>query len=315
MKLSRSTTLIALLSLQAAAFAVEPTGTETEQPLVTQKGPDVPPPSEGEENEGVHFSVDGSIDAKTAYYFRAYKIFNDFVVQPDVTLTLNNVPVGPLTVSPYINFWNNFGNTQGDGGLRYWTETNINPGVIVGYDRFSLDIQYMTNFLPSGVNPTTKAHGYDGQSQELDFNLSYDDSKKDEEGKIGPFTYSKGQFFPIALNPHILYAQEFEDRADNSLDSYLEFGIEPELRLGEKLSFTFPTLLGCSIDSYYTDSDGHNSFLGYVGTGVLAKYQLNKNWDIHGGVEYIYAIADSIPEFNGNSRNIFIGSIGVGFSF
>lgn len=290
---------------------------------VTQRGGLAP----SKEESKTLFSIEGTLDYKTAYYFRAYKLMNDSVFQPDITISLREFEVGEVGITPYLNLWNTFSVQEGASGFKNWTETGVNPGVQFTYKRFTLDCLYYATFLPSGTGEELERRGAIGQSQELDITLSYDDAKADPETgdgpilkKIGPFEYSVGQITPIALQPHVLYVNEFEDRADNDLNQYLEFGIEPALTLGEKLSFSFPTVLGCSLDGYYVGGDGHNDFFGYLGTGFHAKYQLTEHWDIHSGVDYVYNLSGGISDYNADysgdgSRHSWIGFIGVGFSY
>lgn len=303
--------VFAIVLISTISFAAEPSASNQGYEL----NPNAETETKAEEQEKVSLSLCGVIDGRTSFYYRAYKIMNYYVVQPDVTLTLKNLPVGPFKVSPYIDFWQNFSEIQGNSGtFRHWTESDINPGFVIAYNRISLDFNYLTNFLPSGINDKIKARGADGQEQELDVTFGYDDTKEDK-GNLGPFKYNKGLFVPIALQPHILYVKEFEDRADHDLNSYLEFGFEPEFTRGEKWSFTIPALLGCSLHSYYTDNSGHNDFLGYLQTGTKVKYQLDRHWEAHAGCDYIYAMSSSIPVWNGTGRNISVGFFGFGFEY
>lgn len=164
-----------------------------------------------------------------------------------------------------------------------------------------------------------ESRGAIGQAQELDITLQYDDALE-EDLKVGPFKYHAGQFFPIALNPHILYVREFEDRTDSDLNQYLEFGIEPSLSLGDKWTIDFPTVLGCSLDGYYVAGDGHNDFFGYIGSTARLTYQISEHWDIHGGVAYNYNLSGGLCDYNSDyngdgSRHSFVGFLGVGFSY
>ena len=268
------------------------------------------------------FSIEGTLDLKTAYYFRGYKLMNKPVIQADITISTREFAFGEVGVTPYLNLWNNISRDQGDSDATFshWTETGVNPGVAFSYQNWTLDFIYYATFLPSGTGDgDLDRRGAIGQAQELDITLSYDDAT-DETGTVGCFNYSKGAFTPIALQPYVLYVVEFQDRADFDLNQYIEFGFSPELTFGEKWTVSFPTMLGCSLDGYYVGGDGHNDFFGYVGTGIHAKYQLNQNWDIHGGVDYTYDLSGGITDYNhdysgGGSRHNFVGFIGVGFSF
>lgn len=299
------TSTYAMAQTPTVAPANESQGNRTE----VSQGP-------SEKESTAPFSVEGEVNTLTSFYFRGYKYFDSgYIVQPEVTFSLNEFKAGGFGITPYVNVWANVTEDAGPSGFwNHLNEVDVNPGVDLTWDKlpkFTLEVQYNTNFFPSGVPNDLVGKGLEGQSQELGFTLKY--GTDDDSFDIKTLKASDGIL--AALHPHVSYYQEFEDRGDGSRDAYLEAGLEPAFKVTDKLSFTVPATLGMSTDSYYVKNDGSNDFLGYAGVGIHPKYQINDHWDIHASVDYIYLISDSVVSTNDGERNVFIGGIGVGFSY
>lgn len=261
------------------------------------------------EGTGGPIAIEGETNAVSAYFFRGYRyIDSGYIVQPELTLSLNGpLKVGGLSATPYVTVWSNISELKSPSGSGSWghlNEVDVIPGIELTWDKlpqWTLEIQYNANFFPTGIPASLQ--GLYGRSQEIGFTLALDDSEWTKE------------LLPFALNPHISHFHELEDQSDDSRDAYLEFGIEPEFEITEKFSVSVPVVLGMSTDSYYVDDAGRNQRLGYTSIGLAPKYQLTEHWDVHASLEYLYLISDIVVAFNDGEHNVFIGSIGVGFSY
>jgi len=280
------------LSLTVICRAADTEGARTETGKETQP----------EEKTEAPVSIEGAINTTNAYVFRGYNyIDHGYLIQPELTLSLNGLKFGEVTVSPYLYVWTNISEVTGPSGFwDHFNEIDVDPAVEIGWRDFTLAIQYNTNFFPSGI--PAELVGLDGQGQEIGATLTWDDSAITKK------------VLPFALNPHVAYFEELEDRSDQSRDSYLEFGLEPTVHEGEKLTVTTPVTLGLSTDSFYVKDNGENEFLGYLSGGVAIKYQLTEHWDLHGSVEYVQLFSDILKDYNSGDW-IVVGTIGVGFAY
>lgn len=266
----------------------------TADPSGNKVGLNQPQPSQPETKDPL--SLEAKIDFPTAYYFRGYKILDrGFQPEPEARLSYTIYDKSDLSITPYAGVWNNFNTSvQGTKNWKAWNELDVNAGATVTYKNWSVDLGYTLYSYPSGFSRST---------QEIGFNLSYDDTD-----------LSKSVHLPFALQPHVAFYHEINDQADHSNDGYLELGITPEFKLSDKLSFTTPLTFGNSTDHYYRNSSGHDQFFGYVSIGVDVKYQLTDHWYVHGGVSYANLFASALRQSNGGSSNVVIGNAGVGFS-
>jgi hypothetical protein len=252
------------------------------------------------------FTLEGKVDTLSAYYYRGYNtIDSGLIIQPELTISLTTLGNEDIGFTPYITTWNNFvtDTRYGSSGWKNFNETDLIGGVETTYKRLTLDLSYNLQSYPSG---------FSGQVQEVGAVLTLDDSEL---------------LLPFALNPHVGYYYQFQDGFGGE-NSYGELGVEPSFALNGaargsssdepatgSLFLSVPALVGVSFDNFYTNSDGHNEFFGYTSVGVHAKYQLNEHFDVHGGVDYLYLIADSAVDTNGGDRNVVYGTLGVGFSY
>ena len=285
---------LALVALSASVFA-DPTPTT---PAVAGNRTNTEAPAEAKGN-GLPFSIDAKVDTSSSYYFRGYKyIDGGYTIQPQLTLSLNPLKVGDIGIAPYVSVWGNITDLKGPkSSWSHLNEIDVDPGVDLTWSKlphFTLELQYNAYFYPGGV--PNKLRGLEGQAQEVGGTIKYDDSAL--------------KLLPVALNPHVSYFQDV-----HSSRSYLEFGIEPNVKVTDQFSFSIPVTMGDSINKSYINNNLKNSFFGYARVGLHPKYKLNEHWDIHGGVDYLYLNADSVVYTNGGNRNVVIGGIGLGFSY
>jgi hypothetical protein len=294
--------LAALVSLSASAQA--PSGVPPVQgkEVAEKQAKDVTP--------GL-LSIDAGVDFSTGYFFRGYRNeTRGAVIQPFATVGFNlrelqDIGGTGIDVKPYVGIWNSIHTVAGGkDDPKAWYEADYIGGVEITKGAFALNFVYTYYDAPSGT--------FD-HSQEVGVTLSYDDSG------LG--------LLPFALNPHVGYYREIDNSATfgKHVDpgQYLEFGVEPsfDVKVGSlPVTLSVPTAVGISLDSYYTDSEGHNETFGYGSIGVKASVPLPVpdkfgKWDFHVGVTYLHLFADSVEASNGGGSNEFIGTAGIGWSF
>jgi hypothetical protein len=256
---------------------------------------------ETEPASSLPFSFDASLDYKTLYVFRGYKIMDGsegLIFQPAGQLTLNRMGNDSLGVAPYAGVWTNFTtNPTGDKNWENWSEADLSVGAEIDCGKWSLDASFIEYLYPNG---STRSAG------EVGLVLGYDDGDLSAKCHL-----------PFALNPHLGFYQQVYDDADNHAKSYLELGIRPEFEKAcgvDKLTISFPINLGMSTDKTYTTDDGGNEFWGYASAAVELKYQITEHWFIKAGVEYDYLMANSVRQANEESSHLVVGTVGVGFS-
>ena len=93
------------------------------------------------------------------------------------------------------------------------------------------------------------------------------------------------------------------------------------LPIGEtSMTLAIPTILGMSLDDYYTDSDGDNAFFGYASIGaelsiplpVPEKYGA---WSFITSITYYQLCADSTQAANDDENYAFVGRVGVSLAY
>ena len=237
-------------------------------------------------------ALEVQVEIKTAYVFRGYTVIDTgYIVQPEATVSLRPLELGPYALSPYAGVWNNVSEAKGpDTSVwSHWTEFDVAAGVVVERGEWSLELQYNYYAFPSDLSDPT-----------------------DELGAI--LTYG-GALFGASLSPHVTLFRELNDEADGDENTYLEAGVEPEFELTEKVTLSTPLTLGMSLDGYYTDAGGRNELLGYASAAARPAWQLNDNWSVYAGVEYVYLFADSAEAANDGDADKVIGVVGVTFTY
>ena len=286
--------LVVGMAGSTAALAVEPApapaagGEDVGNVRRKVEGPEEKP-GEGPERP---FSVEVVVEGKTAYLFRGYNVMDTgYIVQPEVTLSLRGAEWGPYSFAPYVGVWSNISETKGPDASpwSHWTEFDATGGVVVERGEWSLDVQWNYYVSPSD---------FFGRTHEVGATLAFG-----------------GNVFGVGLEPHVGVFRELLDRADGDENTYFEAGLEPELTLSEKWTLAVPLTVGMSLDGYYTDSRGRNSFFGYASVGARPAYQLDDHWSVYAGVEYVHLFADSVEAANGGDQGKVIGVVGVAFSY
>lgn len=240
-------------------------------------------------------------DIVSSDYFRGYqRMDNGFIDQPAATLYYNAYSTENVQLTAFAGNWNTFdSNQEGIGSnRRAWFESDTYIGATVEFNHFVLTPTYMIYTYPQSGHETV---------QEFGFKLQYEDP----------------HLLPISLRPFLGYYSEFNGSNTGSHDegTYAEIGIEPVVNIGDtKIMLTFPVKLGLSLDGYYRDSSGRNSFFGYASFGVDASVPLPidhrfGHWRVHGGVSYLQLLSDSTRASNGGDPNDFVGTFGVSVLF
>jgi len=254
------------------------------------------------------FSLTGGADYVTAYFFRGYNQEDSrFIVQPWATLTASLLDSDNLDISAYGGAWNSVQARPGPGDSILY-ETDYYGGVDFAFAPFTLGGIYTVYTYPGDAFESV---------QEVGLKFAFDDTATMEKVKV-----------PFALKPYAGIYLEVDD--DNGTEEcYLELGLTPSFAVHEKLTISVPVVFGCSIDDYYLDSDGDNSFLGYISVGLMASTPIPLPakygaWTLTGGVTYLYLAADSVEDLNdtpsrggiGNGDDyMFIGKVGISFAY
>ena len=278
--------LVIILALAPAALCADAPPADEDLGNVRRK---VEPPEQREEGP---FSLEAKVEAKTAYFFRGYNVMDTgYIFQPEATLSLRAIEWREYSFTPYFGVWNNISEVKGhDSSIwAHWTEFDATGGVVIERGDWSLDVQW--NYYVSPSDFFDSAH-------ELGATLGYG-----------------GEIFGVKLQPHVAVFRELDDQSDDDENTYLEAGLEPEFALAEKLTLSLPLTLGMSLDGYYQGGDGHNAFFGYGSAGARPAYQLNENWSVYAGVEYVHLFADSAEAANSGDDGKVIGVVGVSFTY
>jgi hypothetical protein len=287
-------------TLAIAGPTTRPTDLDVAPVQRVPANPAAPKDKAGQDEEKPELlTIDGGIDFTTAYYFRGYKIENSgLIMQPYGTLHFNVIHNDDFSLSPYINTWNSIHSESRDAeDWKYWAETDVITGAELSRGNWSLNISYNLYLFPNGNIR---------QTEEIGAILSYDDSE---------LTPSIWKDCPITFNPHVAWYHEIHD-LNGTEDTYFEAGIEPTYSPeNSKWSFGVPLVLGMSLDSFYTDADGHNSFFGYGSVGLKTSYKLSEHWSLNAAVTYQRLWSASVVSENDGGHDVIIGTLGLGFSY
>jgi hypothetical protein len=265
---------------------------------------------EGAAGEGPDFSLDFSLDFTTQYVFRGINQEDQgLIFQPGVEFGLNVYEAageakGPSSVDFIVGIWNSVhdgptGNATPGQGI--WYEADVYFGLSATCGKYTADLTYTNYSSPGG--------GFAGDVDEISVGISYDDSG----------AWGKEDF---ALNPSVLVAFEINGFAEGTQEGiYLELGIEPGFELvADKVTLTFPIVLGLSLDDYYEDASGDNETFGYLDLGVVATVPMDfipakfGAWEASAGV-HVLLLGDSNETINGGDDNEVIATFGIGIGF
>ena len=254
---------------------------------------------EADPNTGA-LSISGGVDFWSAYYFRGYlQEDQGLIAQPWATVGVSLVDSDDFTLSGYVGIWNSVHSEQtlSDGQNDLWYESDIYAGLSAGFGPFTLGAIYTIYTYPGGAFDIIK---------EVGVTFAYDDT---------------GLGLPIQFKPYVGAYFETKD-SNGTQDSYLEVGIAPGISEvgGSPISLTFPIKAGMSIEDYYLDSDGDDTFFGYTQVGVVASLPLPLpakygSWSLNAGVHWLHLCADSVQSANDDDEDEILGSVGVSFSY
>jgi hypothetical protein len=251
----------------------------------------------------------GGLDWTSAYFFRGYNQEDGgLILQPYLELNTTLAKSDNLSVNGTVGIWNSVHSQQtfSDDGNSAWYESDI-------YARVDFGLQ--GGWTLSGIYTLyTYPNGAFNSIQELGVKALWDDA-----------AFSKEKLrIPFALKPYAAVFFEIDD-GNGSDDVYLELGISPtvysfNLNASTPVSLTVPVVLGLSLDDFYVDSDGDNSFFGYGSIGVAAQMPLPipsdyGSWSLKASVTYLQLFADSVEIVNNGESNQVIGTVGVSFTY
>jgi len=259
-------------------------------------------PAQPEDPNTGALTLTGGVDWTTAYFFRGYNQEDGgLILQPYATLTANVYNSDKFNINVYGGTWNSFqsAKTGSDGnGPSSWYECDLFGGVDFSFDKFTVGVIYTFYQYPNGAFKTI---------QEVGFKLSYDDT--DLMKKTG---------VSFGLKPYVGVYIETDD-GNGTEDTYAEVGIGPSWTI-HGVTLSVPVAVGMSLDDYYLQSDGSNSFFGYGSISLLGSIPLPiparyGAWTLTAGVQYLYLFADSAEAANNGENDQWIGKVGVAFSY
>jgi hypothetical protein len=254
------------------------------------------------------------LDLTNAYFHRGYQLLDDGLVWRPFLTVSRLCPFDPISATPYFTYAGSFepGDSAGRGRsgsghqhsgvpLHSPHDNAVNElmlGVVFNFDKLNLDLKYAIDDHGTGGS---------GSVQEIGARLWVDLPIANEDETA------------IGIRPSCALYREIVD-SSASEELYLEFGLEPYLRLpihDVPVGISLPLILGTSPDGYYFDRRGSNVFFGYLSVGLRASVPLErfKSCYLTASIECLHLFADSVSAANGNDDFQFLGRIGVGFKF
>ena len=298
--------IVSAAALVGGGAATTGRAQQTEEPR-TVRDPELQVQSEeqggDEAGQEKPWYLEGGIDLRSEYLFRGYmQNRNGYIIQPYAEFGYTvyaSEGDNPFTLTPYIGTWNNLTEEQGTSSREHWNEFDAFGGVDVTAGEFNLRLIYTLYNSP--------ANAFD-DIQEIGAVLTH------PGGEIGPFA---------SINPGVGVYQEVRD--DNgSEDAYLELGLQPTLKdvpIGDlPLTLSFPLVFGASLNDYYLDADGDDTFCGFGQVGMRASVPLPLptgygEWTVAAEVDYVYLFADSAVETNDGDDDALVLVGNVTYSF
>lgn len=281
----KTLTLAAVLSLAATAYSQE-------APDVARNSPGDGPVDAPQARESSRLAIEGDVTWVTAYFSDGYNLGDEgLFLQPQVTVAYEAVSNDQFTITPWANAWANITDQKYDGG-RYFDELDLAVGVDVSTGRWTFGLEYIYYVSPTDTFDDVHEFGV---------SVAFDDSE------LTPL--------PFALNPYVSFHIEAEDKGGPE-SSFIELGIEPEFEISQcPVTISVPIATVINVNEYYYASDGDETTFGVISAGLTATYQINDNWWVAGGVDYIYLLANSTIAANDDDRDEWIGRLAVGFSY
>ena len=259
-------------------------------------------------------SLNGGFDFATAYVFRGImQERNGLIWQPYLTVNMGLYGVddydfhrdGPVnSVSLFAGTWNSLQSehTGATGDDPVFYETDWYGGVNIGlFNHATAGFSYVAYTSPSDAFKTT---------QEVDFNLSLDDS--DWLGKF-------------ALYPSAVIAYEMVGKAlGEKSGSYLQLGIRPTWEAIKSetypVTLAFPIVTGLSLNNYYETDGSNNETWGFTSLGVVGSIPLAFIPEDYGSWSAtmsgtLYTFNDNLKDINDGDTPWVVGQAGIAVTY
>jgi hypothetical protein len=256
----------------------------------------------------IKFSI--GADYVTGYYFRgALQDNGSLIIQPYLGATFNAVSSDDVNVDLSLSTWNSMTSGREEGAVSWdnvWYESDLVANAAVTAFGFKFNAIYTAYFYPSDAFESIQEIGF----------VAGIDEKKFLGDSLGGFT----------INPYIGWYFEIAD-GNGEENQYIELGFNPSYTLDMKdvpyvgnASISFPIVIGLTMDHYFTDDSGDNEFFGYVSVGAATSIPLPMPakygaWNLNGSLSYLYLNADSLEAANNDSKNAFVGKLGVSIAY
>ncbi len=288
---------------EEAAPAEEPARADTLGTAEPQEG-------EGPNHGRFHFSFNS--DFTTAYMFRGIlQERNGFIWQPsaDVAFTLYEGDGVLSSAAVGFGIWNSVQTEKtgysGNGPSNLY-ETDYYPSVTLGWSPgIETSLTYLLYTGPNGSFDTV---------QQLDLGVAYDDSEL-----LGAW----------ALSPAATFSFELENSSFGSdqTGKYFELTIEPGLDLtlpieaadDYPITTSFPMALGLSMDKYYADGTGNQTF-GFYSFGLAMSVPISfipqelGAWSIGAAIN-CYVLSDTLKQLVDNDNPFPVGTGSISMEY
>jgi hypothetical protein len=249
------------------------------------------------------FHLRGGIDYRDQYFFRGYNYASSGVIlQPYFTALYTVYEDEHIAITPHVGAWFDLTEVKGPENPQHFNEFDAIAGVGVDCADFTFDFQWVLYKSPSERFQ---------RSEEVGVDVIYHDRKLWPDSS------------PIAaLNPSVAFFQQYYDKNDHERDSYVGFGLEPELHSFDvgrvPVTVSFPLTFGGSYDGYYFTDQGKTEQAGYWIAGVKAAFDLPRandapRWRVEAEIDYIRLMADSVERANGGDHDDVFFRIGLKF--
>lgn len=272
--------------------------------------------AENDQVEPDEYSVGVGVTFATDYFFRGYLQDDDgllnggIIAQPYIEIGFPVYATDDYTFEATVGTWNSFNSeVEGVGASpSSWYESDLYAGLTASTGNFEFGAIYTWYLYPFGGVP---------EIQELGAYVSYaipltgDDPDVDDEF-----------VFDLGVGAGVYFETKDEGGSE---DAYLELGIEAATELeiesfDDPISLAFPVTVGMSLDDYYFDDQGDDTFLGYVSVAAAAGFPLTPggkygSWTLTPAVEGLFLFADNLESINGDDNVQLIGSLSLDLAF
>jgi hypothetical protein len=262
-------------------------------------------------NKG-RLSLSVGSDFTTAYFFRGILQERDgFIWQPYGELGFNLYTADEASTDPVRTFslfagsWNSINSekTLSDGsGPGNWYESDFYAGLKANFfGNTEAKAFYIAYSYPNGAFKTV---------QELDFQLTLNDTQWLDKW---------------ALNPYVLFGGEFDNTAlGTDKGVYTEIGVRPSFVVIDDenypVSLALPLKIGLSMSNYYEDANGNDDTFGFFQGGPVVSVPLAfipaeyGSWAASAGVA-LYAFGNNLKQYNDNDTPWVVGTTSITFSY